>query len=389
MPARHASSGCRVEAGRPTTGACGYPPRPRLERKTHARHRTAGPAMTSRALAALAAALIAVAFLCVGGLLMLTGAASACSVVTTASSTAGRYDAEQLHHVQIIVTVGRQRGIPARGQIIAVATALQESGLRNLGDLSERNDHDSVGLFQQRPSRGWGTPHQLMKPAYAAGAFYRRLVTIAGWQHLPVTVAAQAVQRSAYPDAYAAWEGDATMLVSRATLSSTGAAGPGQSCAGVAGWMKPVPGGIVSGFRTAGRPGHDGVDLAAAKGTPIHAAASGLVIQVVCNARLRDGTPYSCDLDGDPVTVRGCGWYVELLHPDATVTRYCHLVHRPSVDVGQQIAVGQVIGLVGSSGHSSGPHLHLEAHTSRPATELNAVDPIAFFVQRGVDLVAP
>jgi murein DD-endopeptidase MepM/ murein hydrolase activator NlpD len=69
------------------------------------------------------------------------------------------------------------------------------------------------------------------------------------------------------------------------------------------------------------------------------------------------------------------GWYLELLHPDGTVTRYCHLVSRPPVEEGEQVAVGQVIGQVGSSGHSSGPHLHLEAHTARPATAANAVDP--------------
>jgi hypothetical protein len=145
----------------------------------------------------------------VGGLVMLTGAASACPLVTSTAAT-GRYDAEQQTHVQIIVAVGEQRQIPVRGWVIAVATALQESRLRNLGHLGGRNDHDSVGLFQQRPSQGWGTPAQLLDPRYAAGAFYRRLAAVAGWQRMPLTGAAQAVKRSAYPDAYAKWEPDAT-----------------------------------------------------------------------------------------------------------------------------------------------------------------------------------
>jgi murein DD-endopeptidase MepM/ murein hydrolase activator NlpD len=150
--------------------------------------------------------------------------------------------------------------------------------------------------------------------------------------------------------------------------------------------MKPVPGGVVSGFRSAERPSHDGVDLVAGKGTTVRAAATGLVITVVCNAHRRDGTALSCDVDGNPTTVLGCGWYVELLHPDATVTRYCHMMRRPPVVVGQQVAVGQPIGLAGSSGHSSGPHLHLETHTRRPATASTAVDPVRFFADRGVDL---
>ena len=124
-------------------------------------------------------------------------------------------------------------------------------------------------------------------------------------------------------------------------------------------------------------------------GMTVHAAASGIVIKVRCDAHLTNGGYYSCDVDGDPVTVRGCGWYVEIQHADQTVTRYCHMVSRPVVDVGQTVAVGQVIGLVGSSGHSSGPHLHLESHLGSPATNDNAVDPVPFFQARLVDLTKP
>jgi len=345
--------------------------------------------VTGRAITTVVAAVLAVAFLCVGGITSLAGTASACTIAVdpSGSPTVARYDTEQLHHAGIIATVGTGRGIPTRGQIIAVAVAIQESSLRNLPHQGPANDHDSLGLFQQRPSQGWGTPEQIMDPVYASNRFYDKLIQVPGWQSLPLAEAAQAVQRSAYPDAYAKWELDATVLVGLAA-GPPGTASPaaGQDCVSVAGWMKPVRGPVTSGFRTPARPGHDGVDIMARKGTPIHAAASGVVIRVECNAHLTGGRPYSCDVDGDPVNVRGCGWYAEVLHVDTTVTRSCHMVRRPYVQVGQQVAVGQVIGLVGSSGHSSGPHLHLETHLERPATAANAVDPVAFFAARGIDL---
>ncbi|GAB3848670.1 hypothetical protein GCM10027610_070610 [Dactylosporangium cerinum] len=276
---------------------------------------------------------------------------------------------------------------------------MQESGLRNLVDLGANNDHDSLGLFQQRPSQGWGSPAQLLDPVWAASRFYDALLRVTGWQQLPLTVAAQRVQRSAYPDAYAKWEPAAAALVAATVQTLTGQHQPGsdnQSSATVAsgtwcvatGWQRPVTGGIVSGFRAAGRPTHDGVDIGAGRGSPVHAAAAGVVVTARCNAHRVDGGPYSCDIDGDPVTVRGCGWYVDIAHPDGPVTRYCHLLQRPTVEAGQPVLAGQVIGLVGSSGHSSGPHLHLEAHTGQPATSGNAVDPVGFFTARGVDLVS-
>jgi murein DD-endopeptidase MepM/ murein hydrolase activator NlpD len=144
----------------------------------------------------------------------------------------------------------------------------------------------------------------------------------------------------------------------------------------------PLHGPIVSGFRTPDRPGHDGIDIAAPKGTPIRAAAAGTVTLIRCNASL-DGQPYPCDSDGSP-TVRGCGWYTEITHPSNTVTRYCHQLIRPPVRVGQSVAAGQPIGIVGTSGNSSGPHLHLEIHTGNPATEANAVDPVSFLRSVGV-----
>jgi len=144
-------------------------------------------------------------------------------------------------------------------------------------------------------------------------------------------------------------------------------------------WMMPVTAGLVSGFRTATRPGHDGVDLGAARNTPIHAASAGTVIRVTCN------TPSNnCDVDGG-IGVGGCGWYVEVQHAGSIVTRYCHMVRRPSVVVGQVVPRGAVLGYVGMSGNASGPHLHFEVHTfAAPVTHANAVDPVAFLRGKGV-----
>jgi murein DD-endopeptidase MepM/ murein hydrolase activator NlpD len=145
-------------------------------------------------------------------------------------------------------------------------------------------------------------------------------------------------------------------------------------------WMLPVGAGLISGFRTAARPGHDGVDLAATRNTPIRAAAAGTVIRVVCNV-----SQGSCDVDGNS-RLSGCGWYVEVQHGDGVVTRYCHMVRRPSVAVGQVVPRGAILGYVGTSGSSSGPHLHFEVHADAPATRANAVSPIAFLKARGLTI---
>jgi cell wall-associated NlpC family hydrolase len=114
----------------------------------------------------------------------------------------------QLPNAVTITATGIAMNVPARGQVVALATALQESGLRNL----DSGDRDSLGLFQQRPSQGWGTAEQIMQPVYASTRFYQALLKVDGWQSLTVTQAAQAVQQSGYPDAYAKWQPLATAL---------------------------------------------------------------------------------------------------------------------------------------------------------------------------------
>lgn len=126
---------------------------------------------------------------------------------------------EQAGYAATIAAVGTAKGMPERAVTIAMATAIQESSLRNL----DHGDRDSLGLFQQRPSMGWGTPEQIRDPVYSAGIFYDRLAEVPGYSRLPLTVAAQKVQRSGFPQAYAKHEPDAIVLASVLTGRAPGA----------------------------------------------------------------------------------------------------------------------------------------------------------------------
>ncbi|MFC3503199.1 M23 family metallopeptidase [Micromonospora krabiensis] len=312
-----------------------------------------------------------------------------------------QYGDGQLRNAARIIKVGQDMKVPPRGWVVAVATAMQESGLRNLanrtvaqsGDLPNEGvgaDHDSVGLFQQRAS--WGSVAQRMNPEYAARKFYEKLLTVQEWERLPLTVAAQKVQVSAFPDAYAKHETLAAQIVdalaggaARTALVAgrqTCDAASGQEIA-ASGWTAPIAGGVGSGFRTASRPGHNGVDIGAGKGTPIHAAASGRVLVSRCDPD--NGGGLSCDVDGYPGK-GGCGWFVDILHAGDLITRYCHMVEKPRVSVGQHVDAGEVIGEVGSSGNSSGPHLHFEVHENGDRSSAGAIDPVPFMRTRGAPL---
>jgi cell wall-associated NlpC family hydrolase len=160
----------------------------------------------------LALAVAAVLVLTLGVVASVAGTAPPenCSSLADSGPVAA-LDADQAANARTIVIVGRDAGLPERGLLIALMTAAQESGLRNL----DYGDRDSLGLFQQRPSTGWGSPAQVRDPVYASRAFYGGpgsptsnpgLLDIAGWANMPLTAAAQAVQRSAFPNAYAKWE---------------------------------------------------------------------------------------------------------------------------------------------------------------------------------------
>lgn len=146
--------------------------------------------------------------------------AGAVTVCTTGDGApagpVGQFKGQQLVYAAAIVAAGREMGIPEHGQVIAVATAMQESGLKQYANRRVPEsmsipheavgaDHLSVGLFQQQP--WWGPIPTLMDPRGSARLFYAGLVKVPGWERMAVTRAAQAVQRSDHPDRYAKWEG--------------------------------------------------------------------------------------------------------------------------------------------------------------------------------------
>ncbi|GAA1342235.1 hypothetical protein GCM10009611_14470 [Arthrobacter roseus] len=164
------------------------------------------------------------------GLLLLTGAGGYLALLNLEPSEAvmrerctavvgtETYDLnpDQASNAALIAGVALRRGLPPRAASIAIATAIQESGLRNL-DYGDDAGPDSRGLFQQRPSQGWGTQAQVMDPIYAANAFYDGLLKVPGYTNMPITEAAQAVQISAFPEAYADHEPEARAFASALT----------------------------------------------------------------------------------------------------------------------------------------------------------------------------
>lgn len=163
-----------------------------------------------------------------------------------------------------------------------------------------------------------------------------------------------------------------------------------QKCPPDAPWVRPVEAAVTSQFRSADRPDHHGVDMAAARGTVVVAASAGVVVNAECQARLH-GETYGCDRDGS-WEVSGCGWFVKILHAHRTATLYCHLAEEPEVSVGDTVTTGQVIGVVGSTGNSSEPHLHFETQMGgavSPPRSATAVDPFEFMAEREAPLTSP
>lgn len=217
---------------------------------------------------------------------------------------------DQLSYAQLITSVVASRGLPEQAAIVAIAAARQESALGQAG-MNTALDHDSLGLFQQRPSAGWGTPAQVKDPTYATNTFLDHLTRIAGWAAMPVTQAAQQVQGSAFPGAYAHWETLARGLAAKFWSSAGAPAAPpptpgapapapqpvaalapgAQPCPGNGGDGTPAPGSAgTAGGATAGGavPGGGTTATAAAGAAPTDPQQAG----VVATALAQLGKPY-------------------------------------------------------------------------------------------------
>lgn len=300
----------------------------------------------------------------------------------------------QLERASSIITGGSEiEGIDDNAVIIALMAALTESNLKQLansaaypesGDMpndGEGADHDSLGLFQMRPQSGWGTVEELMDVDYQVEAFFggetgpnhpspRGLLDIPGWEDMDRGEAAQAVEVSAHPDRYTNYEPVAekilTTLTDNANNGGNGGGGSGGDVPETERLVFPLPEGTytrTSGFgpRTDPITGesrlHGGVDYAAEDGTPISALADGKVV----TAHMSGGTSGTVIIEH---TIDG----------EAVATMYVHMwEHGIHVEAGDQVKAGDHIADVGSSGHSTGPHLHLQVHPGGAQAE--PIDP--------------
>lgn len=287
---------------------------------------------------------------------------------------------QQLTHAATIITVAEQISDVGRaGVLIAIMAALTESRLRMLANPStypksadypnDGNgfDHDSLGLFQMRPTAGWGTVAELMDPAYQARAFYgglsgpnegspRGLLDIPNWQTLSPGEAAQSVEVSAYPERYANYQPVAEAILGAVTRQATDSpSGGGVVVPETTRIVFPLPEGTYTdtssyGWRTdpfTGEPAfHAGSDLAAEGGTRILAIADG----VVTFAGPRGGFGGLIIIEHTVTGERVASYYAHM---------YEDGIH---VSTGDTVTAGQHVGVVGSAGRSTGTHLHLEVH---------------------------
>jgi hypothetical protein len=229
-----------------------------MEPTRHSR-RLSGRVTTVRVIAVLAVLALLIAGIVVVTLPHQGRATPACRVSTSGQPVT--FDLAQTTNATTIAAVGKRIGMPDHAVTVALAAAMQESGLHNLS----HGDRDSVGLFQQRPSQGWGSVSQLMTPVYAASAFYKALAKVPGWGEMSVTEAAQRVQRSSAPHAYAQWESDARALA----VALTGQVAGGLTCrfdaVATTASASSLSGALASEL---GSPG-PGVDVSAARGWTI------------------------------------------------------------------------------------------------------------------------
>lgn len=287
----------------------------------------------------------------------------------------------QAANAATIIAVGKQLNIPPRGWIVAIATAKQEANLLNLASLANpaslsyphddvaSGDHDSVGIMQQRDL--WGPMAVRMNVTEAAKMFYtggragqRGLLDIKGWETMSIAQAAQAVQVSAFPDAYAQWESLAAKAVQ--DLGDTAVETGCDAVAITTTWTNPL--GKAKYRKSAGfgqcsglwSNCHTGQDMALPIGSNVYAAAAGKVI------RASWGKAY--------------GNLIQIQHADGVQTWYAHLT-KPVVTVGTEVQAGTLIGISGNTGNTTGPHLHFEIRLHD-----EPIDPVPFMASKGAPL---
>lgn len=329
------------------------------------------------------------------------------------------FDEAQRTNTAIIINTAAGLGVSAHGAAIGVMTAITESGLRNLANAGEftypagsrvmssaawaearrvamlsmnypndgvaPGDWDSVGLFQGRPSAGWGGDgsdaqqvQRLLDPVHTATTFFEALLAVDSWEDMDPGAAAQAVQRSAFPNAYQGhWE-DAQMLTSAlsgAQIITGGECAEHQypGLVSASGWARPVaPGYTLTGRFGDVRAGytHEGDDFAAPMGSPIFAAADGLVVHTSCST-WQGRSPCNLMIDHGLDD-----------HEQRVTTLYVHMYSDGVLaQVGDEVSAGERIALVGSNGNSTGPHLHFEVWIDG-----DSVDPIAYLAAREISV---
>ena len=320
-----------------------------------------------------------------GAAMALATAATGESGTCTTGEDAGGFSAEQLGNAAAIRTAAADMDVPDSGVKIAIMVALVESNLLNLANtgvpesLSVPNqgtgsDHDSVGIMQQRPSSGWGTPTELMKPEFAARAFFggpsgpnggspRGLLDIPGWESMGLGEAAQTVQVSAFPDRYQERSADADAVLAALGETTTiceggdGGAGGGPPPQVVGGWANPV--GMQS-WATYENHAGGAMDVHVGVGTPVYAPAAGKVF----------------DLS------EGCGGMVIGVQHDVQYTTAFAHMSSFAVAPGEHVKAGQLIGYSGASGSCvDGAHLHFEVRVGPDPTAWGTFTPAYKFMR--------
>lgn len=278
---------------------------------------------------------------------------------------------DRLNNARIIAETGEERGESARNITIAIAVAIQETNLKNYGHLGAFNDHDSCGVFQQQWTQGWGEScTQLMDVAFAATQFYNaldRLGNTDSMTMMEVGIAVQNPDPAAYKRRWA-WDEIATQTAAMFVDMS----GMQRGCYGGAllnGWRVPLDAGNYSvgdGFKWRWNQDlnawrfHYGLDLGIGGGEPIYASGAGTIAFV------------------GPLGTWGN--QVRVDHGGGIETTYSHMSRFADVRVGDTVAAGQVIGYVGTTGRSTGNHLHLEVFKDG-----ENVDPVKFFADLGIE----